>query len=116
MEYLTAVDEPWSTSYFQHVKTYENTFKAADKYAQEAIDSMLDETDDKIFDNDTNDDESVFDSDDLDDDDNSDTSKFCSCISSLPFFKIIIEIKSVVTQKSLLKFSVEDLGTTLYVV
>jgi hypothetical protein len=32
MEYLAAADRPLSTSYFQHIKRYEDTFKAADKY------------------------------------------------------------------------------------
>ncbi|CAF4544613.1 unnamed protein product, partial [Rotaria sp. Silwood2] len=73
MEYLAAVDGPLSTSYFQHIKTYEDSFKAADKYVQEVVDPTLDENDDETFDNDSNDDESVIDSDDLDDDDSSDT-------------------------------------------
>ena len=68
-EYLAAIDEPLSTSYFQHIKGYEDTFKATDKYVQEAVDPTFDENDDEIFDNDSNDDESFFDSDD----DSSDT-------------------------------------------
>ncbi|CAF4628513.1 unnamed protein product [Rotaria sp. Silwood2] len=73
MEYLAAVDGPLSTSYFQHIKTYEDSFKAADKYVQEVVDPTLDENDDEIFDNDSNEDGSVIDSDDLDDDYSSDT-------------------------------------------
>ncbi|CAF5151739.1 unnamed protein product, partial [Rotaria sp. Silwood1] len=46
VEYLAAVDEPLSTSYFRHVKRYEDTFKAADKYVQEVVEATLDQTDD----------------------------------------------------------------------
>ncbi len=68
VEYLAAVDEPLSTSYFQHIKRYEDTFKAADKYVQQVVDPTLDENDDETFDNNSSDDESIVDSDDLDDD------------------------------------------------
>ncbi|CAF1502213.1 unnamed protein product [Rotaria sordida] len=55
VEYLAAVDEPLSTSYFRHVKKYEDTFKAADKYVQEVIEATLDQTDDETIDDSSND-------------------------------------------------------------
>ena len=73
MEYSAAVDEPLSTSYFQHIKRYEDTLKAADKYIQEVFDTTLDENnDDETFDDNSSDDVSLVDSEDLDNYDSSD--------------------------------------------
>ncbi len=69
MEYLSVLDGSLSTSYFQHIKKYEDTFKTADKYVHEVFDPTLDENDDETFNNNSGDDESLVDSADLDDDD-----------------------------------------------
>jgi hypothetical protein len=73
MEYLAAVDKPLSTSYFQHIKRHEDTFKAADEYVQEVVDPTLDENDDdETFDDNSSDDGSLVDSEDSDNHDSSD--------------------------------------------
>jgi hypothetical protein len=46
VEYLAAVDEPLSISHFRHIKTYEDTFKAANKYVQEVVETTLDQNND----------------------------------------------------------------------
>ncbi|CAF0765486.1 unnamed protein product [Rotaria sordida] len=68
IEYLAAVDKPLSTSYFQHAKKYEDRFKEADKYVQEMVDPILDESDDddEIFDDNSSDDGSLDDSEETD--------------------------------------------------
>lgn len=71
MEYLAAVDEPLSTSYFQNIKRYEDTFKTADDYVQEVIEPTLDDDDDNASDN-SDDNQSVVDSDDSNDENSSD--------------------------------------------
>jgi hypothetical protein len=63
MEYLAAVDKSLSTSYFQHIKRHEDTFKAADEYVQEVVDPTLD---DETFDDSSSDDGSLVDSEDSD--------------------------------------------------
>ncbi|CAF1239344.1 unnamed protein product [Rotaria sp. Silwood1] len=46
LEYLAAVDESLATSYFKHIKRYEDTFKDADKYVHDVIEPKLDDADD----------------------------------------------------------------------
>ncbi|CAF1491941.1 unnamed protein product, partial [Rotaria sordida] len=41
LEYLAAVDEELATSFFNHTSQYEEIFKAADKYVEEEIESLL---------------------------------------------------------------------------
>ncbi|CAF3718439.1 unnamed protein product [Rotaria sp. Silwood1] len=72
LEYLAAVDESLATSYFKHIKRYEDTFKDADKYVQDVIEPKLDDADD---DNQVSDDDETSSDDDdqaSDDDANSD--------------------------------------------
>ena len=73
MEYLAAVDESLTTSYFRNIKRYENTFKTADKYVQDVVETTLEESDDEeTFDDNSSDDVSLDDSENLDNDDSSD--------------------------------------------
>ena len=73
VEYLAAVHEPLSTSYFRHIKRNKDTFKAADKYVQEVVEAMLDQTDgDEAVDDDSNNDVSFDNSQNSDTDDSSD--------------------------------------------
>ena len=72
VEYLAAVDEPLSTSYFRHIKRYEDTFKAADEHVQEVVEATLDQTDDdEVIDDDSSDDVSRDNSENSDSDDSS---------------------------------------------
>jgi len=73
MEYLAAVDESLATSYFEKIRRYENTFKTADKYVQEVVETTLEESDDQeTSDDNSSDDVSLNDSEGLDNNENSD--------------------------------------------
>jgi hypothetical protein len=54
LEYMAAVDAQLATSFFDHVLQHEETFKAADKYVEEEIESLLENI--EIDDDDDNDD------------------------------------------------------------
>jgi len=41
LDYLAAVDEELATSFFDHALQHEEIFKAADKYVEEEIESLL---------------------------------------------------------------------------